>query len=47
MPSPGEDIFIFPSYRLTHFDMHFKGVHGSIVMHTDKEVKSWNDNRTE
>jgi len=47
MPSPGEDIFIFPSYRLTHFDMHFKGVHGSIVMHTDKEVKSWNDNRNE
>ena len=39
------DIFIFPSSRLTHFNMHFKGVRGSIVMHTDKEVKSWNSNR--
>jgi hypothetical protein len=39
------DILIFPSHRFTHFNLHFTGVRGSIVMHSDKEVKSWNVNR--
>jgi hypothetical protein len=39
------DILIFPSYRLTHFNLHFTGIRGSIVLHSDKEVKSWNTNR--
>ncbi len=39
------DILIFPSCRITHFNLHFVGVRGSIVMHSDKEVKSWNANR--
>jgi len=39
------DILIFPSYLITHFNLHFTGVRGSVVMHSDKEVKSWNTNR--
>lgn len=35
------DIIIFPSSKLTHFNLHFTGVRGSVVMHSDKEVKSW------
>ena len=35
------DILIFPSYRLTHYNMHFKGIRGSVVMHSDKEGKKW------
>lgn len=35
------DILIFPSYRLTHYNLHFKGVRGSVVMHSDSKVKSW------
>lgn len=41
---PG-DILIFPSFRITHFNLHFNGVRGSVVMHSDKEVKSWNIDR--
>ena len=39
------DILIFPSYRLTHFNLHFTGVRGSVVMHSDKAVTTWNANR--
>jgi hypothetical protein len=39
------DILVFPSHRLTHFNLHFTGIRGSVVMHSDKEVKSWNANR--
>ena len=35
------DVFIFPSFRLTHFNMHFTGVRGSLVMHSDKDGKRW------
>lgn len=37
------DILIFPSHRLTHFNLHFEGVRGSYVMHSDKHVKSWTE----
>jgi hypothetical protein len=39
------DILIFPSHRITHFNLHFDGVCGSIVLHSNKEVKSWNTSR--
>jgi len=39
------DILIFPSYRITHFNLHFTGVRCSVVMHSDRDVKSWNTNR--
>jgi hypothetical protein len=35
------DIFIFPSFHLTHFNMSFKGVRGSVVMHSDKDALRW------
>ena len=34
-------LIFFPSSRITHFNLHFTGFRGSIVMHTDKELKSW------
>lgn len=37
------DILIFPSSKLTHYNLHFQGVRGSYVMHSDKEVRSWTD----
>jgi hypothetical protein len=39
------DVFMFPSFQLTHFNMAFKGVRGSIVMHSDKDAKRWKLNR--
>ena len=39
------DLVIFPSNQLTHFNMHFKGVRGSVVMHSDKEAKRWKTDR--
>jgi hypothetical protein len=39
------DVFIFPSFQLTHFNMAFKGVRGSIVMHSDKDAKRWRTDR--
>jgi hypothetical protein len=39
------DVLIFPSYRLTHFNLHFSGVRGSIVMHSDRDIKSWTVDR--
>ena len=36
---------IFPSSKITHFNLHFTGFRGSVVLHTDKELKSWLENR--
>jgi hypothetical protein len=41
----GGDVFMFPSNRITHFNMSFRGVRGSIVMHSDKEAKRWKMDR--
>lgn len=35
------DLFMFPSFRLTHFNMSFNGVRGSVVMHSDKDSLRW------
>jgi hypothetical protein len=32
---------IFPSYGVTHYNLHFIGWRGSIVFHSDKEGHSW------
>lgn len=44
---PG-DIFIFLSSRITHFNLHFKGHRGSLVLHVDsafermaKDLNGW------
>jgi hypothetical protein len=31
----------FPSFDVTHLNLHFRGVRGSIVLQEDKEVDSW------
>jgi hypothetical protein len=39
------DILIFPSWRITHFNLHFQGVRASLVLHSDRDVKTWNEDR--
>ncbi|KAH7905173.1 hypothetical protein BJ138DRAFT_1118706 [Hygrophoropsis aurantiaca] len=39
------DIFFFPSFAITRFNLHFKGFRGSIVFHADNQFKSWVENR--
>ncbi|KAI0057701.1 hypothetical protein BV25DRAFT_1811966, partial [Artomyces pyxidatus] len=41
---PG-DILIFPSGRLTHFNLHFTGMRGSLVLSTDRSSRQWVQNR--
>jgi hypothetical protein len=31
----------FSSSNITHFNLHFQGCRGSIVLHADKEMDSW------
>ena len=37
---PGHFI-IFPSARITHFNIHYSGCRASIVLHTDGEIDKW------
>ncbi|KAJ7575932.1 hypothetical protein C8J56DRAFT_1062797 [Mycena floridula] len=39
------DILIFPSSRITHFNLRHKGKRGSVVMSTNKEFDSWVENQ--
>ena len=32
---------IFPSARITHFNIHYSGCRASIVLHTDGEIDKW------
>jgi hypothetical protein len=41
---PGS-ILIFPSARLTHFNLHFSGKRGSAVLHVDREQIYWKIDR--
>ena len=38
--SPG-DIFVFPSRKITHFNLHFTGTRGSLVLHSDRQGAHW------
>jgi hypothetical protein len=42
--SPG-DILIFPSYKITHFNLHFEGIRFSLVMHSDRQGQAWVEDR--
>lgn len=33
--------FIFPSSDVTHFNLHFQGTRGSLVLHSDRQGKTW------
>ncbi|KAJ7757360.1 hypothetical protein DFH07DRAFT_742135 [Mycena maculata] len=35
------DVLVFPSCDLTHFNMHFKGCRGTLVLHSDRQGDSW------
>jgi hypothetical protein len=39
------DMALFPSNRITHFNLHYKGIHASLVLHSDKEGKKWGEDR--
>lgn len=38
-------LIIFPSGRISHFNLHYKGLRGSMVLHTDKALEAWVKNR--
>ncbi|KAJ6471374.1 hypothetical protein C8R45DRAFT_1104347 [Mycena sanguinolenta] len=35
------DVLIFPSCDLTHFNMHFSGKRGTLVLHSDRQGDGW------
>jgi hypothetical protein len=35
------DILIFPSFNITHFNLHFTGLRGSLVLHSDVKGDRW------
>lgn len=39
------DVVLFLSGRFTHFNLHYKGVRGSLVFHTDSMSKQWVEDR--
>ncbi|KAF8798225.1 hypothetical protein BYT27DRAFT_7228392 [Phlegmacium glaucopus] len=39
------DIIIFPSSKISHFKLHFKGRRVSLVLHSDNEVQKWVETR--
>lgn len=39
------DLFVFASCDITHFNMHYIGSRASIVLHTDKEMIRWRQDR--
>jgi hypothetical protein len=39
------DIALFPSGRITHFNLNYLGIRASVVLHSDKEGKAWADDR--
>lgn len=40
------DIVVFPSGRITHFNLNYRGIRASIVLHSDRAGKAWADNRS-
>jgi hypothetical protein len=41
---PG-DVVVFPSGKITHFNLHFTGERGSVVLHSDGRGDRWLNNR--
>lgn len=39
------DAVIFPSGKITHFNLHYQGTRASIVLHSDRAGKAWADDR--
>lgn len=41
VPLRSGDVLLFPSARITHYNIHFRGCRASIVLHTDVEIVKW------
>lgn len=41
VPLRSGDIIIFPSVRISHFNLDYSGVRGSVVLHTDSSNTGW------
>ena len=39
------DMVLFPLGRLTHFNLHYQGIRGSLVLHSDYAGKAWANDR--
>lgn len=39
------DILVFPSCDLTHFNLHFTGQRGTMVLHSDRQGDAWISDR--
>jgi hypothetical protein len=35
------DVLVFPSCNITHFNLHFTGKRGSLVLHSDRQGGRW------
>jgi len=35
------DAVLFPSGKISHFNMHYKGMRASLVFHSDSSSRSW------
>ncbi|KAM5541947.1 hypothetical protein V8D89_004257 [Ganoderma adspersum] len=45
VPLRSGDFFVFPSYRVTHFNLHYSGARASLVCHSDKAGIHWRVDR--
>lgn len=45
IPLRSGDIILFLSSAVTHFNLHYKGERGSLVLHSDKEINKWTNGR--
>ena len=41
---PG-DLVVFPSSKITHFNLHMKGIRCSLVLQTDRGMARWSQDR--
>lgn len=45
VPLRAGDFFVFPSYRITHFNLHYSGTRASLVCHSDRAGIHWRADR--
>jgi len=38
------DVLVFPSFKIVHFNLHFKGLRGSFVLYSDIQGDNWVEN---
>lgn len=45
VPLRNGDLIIFPSDKITHFNLHFEGIRASVVLHSDGNGTTWAKDR--